>query len=104
MTKEEIIRQSFREYPKTIGQVSRETGISKGEVRRHVREMEKSGTIWKLYRRLWPLSDFMALVWTTNGNVAWGYRVHQALSGKGYSAEEQIAVIRTIRKGLEYGK
>ena len=104
MTKEEIIRQSFREYPKTIGQVSRETGISKNEVRQYVREMEKSGTIWKLYRRLWPMSEFMAYVWTTNGNIAWGYRVNQALSGKRYSAEEQIAVIRTIRNGLGYGK
>ena len=100
MTREEIIRQSFREYPKTIGQVSRETGIGKSAVRRHVREMEKSGMIWKLYRRLWPLSDFMALVWTTNGNVAWGYRVNRALSGKGYSAEEQIAIIRTIKSDL----
>ena len=96
MTREEIIRQSFREYPKTIGLVSRETGISKNEVRQYVREMEKSGTIWKLYRRLWPLSDFMALVWTTNGNVAWGYRVNQALSGKGYSADEQIAIVKML--------
>lgn len=96
MTKEEIIRQSFREYPKTIGQVSRETGISKNEVRQYVREMEKSGTIWKLYRRLWPLSEFMASVWTANGNIAWGYRVNQALSGKGYSADEQIAIVKML--------
>lgn len=96
MTREEIIRQSFREYPKTIGQVSRETGISKNEVRQYVREMEKSGTIWKLYRRLWLLSDFMAYVWTANGNIAWGYRVNRALSGKGYSAEEQIAIVKML--------
>ena len=96
MTSEEIIRQSFREYPKTIGQVSRETGIGKSEVRRHVREMEKSGTIWKLYRRLWPLSDFMAYVWTANGNISWGYRVNRALSGKGYSADEQIAIVKML--------
>ena len=96
MTREEIIRQSFREYPKTIGQVSRETDISKNEVRQYVREMEKSGTIWKLYRRLLPLPDFMASVWTTNGNVAWGYRVNRTLSGKRYSAEEQIAIVKML--------
>lgn len=104
MTREEIIRQSFREYPKTIGQVSRETGVSKGEVRQYVREMEKSGKIWKLYRRLWPLSDFMAYVWTANGNISWGYRVNRALSGKGYSADEQIAILQIIKSDIENGK
>lgn len=64
--------------------------------------MEKAGTIWKLYRRLWPLSDFMAYVWTTNVNIAWGYRVNQALSGKGYSAEEQIAIVKMIK--ASYGR
>ena len=104
MTKEEIIRQSFRECPKTIRQVSRETGIGKSAVRRHVREMEKSGMIWKLYRRLWPLSDFMAYVWTANGNISWGYRVNRALSGKGYSANEQIAILQIIKSDIENGK
>ena len=102
MTIEEIIWQSFREYPKTIGQVSRETGISRGEVRQYVREMEKSGTIWKLYRRLLPLSEFMALHWTTNKEMAYGFRILVELSGRNLSSEEQIEIMQKIRE--DYGK
>lgn len=104
MTREEIISRSFREYPKTINQISRETGIPSGEICRVVSKMEEAGTIWKLYRRFWPLSDFMAYVWTTNVNITWGYRASQALFGKGYGAEEQIAMLKTIKCDIENGK
>lgn len=102
MTREEIISRSFRECPKTIGQVSRETGIPSREVRKVVSGMEKARTIWRLYRRIWPLSEFMFYSWTTNMEVAFGYRILVELSGKNLSTDEQIETIKSIRS--EYVK
>lgn len=102
MTREEAIYRSFREYPKTIRQVSRETGIPLKKIRRTVARMEKAGTIWRLYRNIWPLSDFGAFHWTTNREVAFGYRVLVALSGKDLSTDEQIEIMQKIR--ADYGK
>ncbi len=102
MTREETIYCSFRECPKTIGQVSRETGIPPKEVREVVAKMEKTSTIWKLYRRIWPLSEFGAFRWTTNREVAFGYRVLVALSGKNLSTDKQIEIMQKIR--ADYGK
>ena len=104
MTREEIISRSFRECPKTIGQVSRETGIPSREVRKVVSEMEKTSTIWRLYRRIWPLSEFGAFLWTTNREVAFGYRILVELSGRNLSADEQLAIIQTIKSDIENGK
>lgn len=102
MTREEIISRSFRERPKTIGQVSRETGIPSREVRKVVSGMEKTSTIWRLYRNMWPLSEFMAYFWTTNREVAFGYRILVELSGRNLSADEQIEIMQKIR--ADYGK
>ena len=102
MTREEIISQSFRERPKTIGQVSRETGVPSREVRKVVSGMEKTGIIWRLYRRIWPLSEFGAFLWTTNREVAFGYRILVELSGKNLSTDEQIETVKSIRS--EYVK
>lgn len=100
MTREEIISRSFREYPKTIRQVSRETGIPSGEIRRIVRGMEQEGTIWRLNRRMWPLSEFMAYSWTINREVAFGYRILAELSGKRMTSDEQIEIMKTIKMDL----
>lgn len=64
--------------------------------------MEKASTIWRLYRRIWPLSEFMAFLWTTNREVAFGYRILVELSGKNLSADEQIKIMQKI--GADYGK
>lgn len=101
MTREEIISRSFREYPKTIGQVSRETGIPSREVREVVSKMEKGGTIWRLYRRIWPLSE-LAFHWTTNKEMAYGFRILVELSGRNLSSDEQIEIMQKIR--ADYGK
>ena len=100
MTNAERIYESFREFPKTIGQVSRETGFSKGEVRRHVRDMYRDGKIWRLCR-VFRLPKFGAYLWTTNKNTAWGHLVFRALSGKSYSADEQIAIVKTVKPNLK---
>ena len=100
MTREEIISQSFRERPKTIGQVSRETGVPSREVRKVVSGMEKTGIIWRLYRNMWPLSEFMAYFWTTNREVAFGYRILVELSGKRMTSDEQIEIMKTIKINL----
>ena len=102
MTREEIISRSFRECPKTIRQVSRETGIPSGEIRRIVRGMEQEGTIWRLNRRIWPLSEFMALRWTANREMTFGYRILAELSGSTLSVDEQIEIMQKIR--ADYGK
>ena len=102
MTREEIISQSFRECPKTIGQVSRETGIPSREIRKVVSRMKNDGTIWRLCRKVWPLSEFMAYVWTTNRESAFGYRILVVLSGKNLSTDEQLEAIKSIRS--EYVK
>lgn len=102
MTREETISRSFREYPKTINQVSRETGIPSREIRRIVRGMEQDGTIWRLNRRMWPLSEFMALHWTANREIAFGYRILVELSGKRMTSDEQIEIMQKIR--TDYGK
>ena len=96
MTREETIYRSFRECPKTIGQVSRETGIDRKEVRRLVREMDRDGKIYRLSRSL-STSGFLSYRWTTNVNIAWGYRTVRALSGKSLTADEQLEVMRKIR-------
>lgn len=100
MTDEERIYASFREFPKTVHQVSRETGISSREIRRVVSGMEKTGTIYRLRRVFRQLPDFGSYLWTTNKNVAWGHLVFRALSGKAYDADEQIAIVRTIKSDL----
>ena len=102
MMREETISRAFRECPKTIGQVSRETGIPSREVRRLVSKMENEGTIWRLGRNIWPLSEFGAFHWTTNREVAFGYRVLGALSGKNLSTDKQIEIMQKIR--ADHGK
>lgn len=102
MTDAERIYESFREFPKTVHQVSRDTGIPSREIRRVVSKMEKAGRIWRLHRRLWPLSEFMAMHWTTNREIAFGYRILAELSGKRMTSDEQIEIMQKIR--TDYGK
>lgn len=102
MTREEIISRSFKEYPKTIRKVSRETCIPSREIRRIIRRMEQEGRIWRLYRRICPLSEFMLFRWTTNREIAFGYRILEELIGKKITSDEQIEIMKRIR--ADYGE
>ena len=70
------------------------------ETRKVVSEMEKTSTIWRLYRNMWPLSEFMAYFWTTNREIAFGYRILAELSGKRMTSDEQIEIMKTIKMDL----
>lgn len=100
MTDAERIFESFREFPKTVHQVSRETGIKATEVRRQVRGTERDGKIWRLCRVFRLLRDFGSYTWTVNKNIAWGHLVSRALSGKMYDADKQIEIVGIIKANM----
>ena len=95
--------QSFRESPKTMLQVSQETGIYRANICRYIHNMRNNGTIYRLSRRLCPISQNKAIFWTTSLNVALGFWANATLSGKDYGREEQIALLACIKSYIAGG-
>lgn len=62
----QIVYQSFKERPKTMLDVSLETGILRANICRHVAEMENKGLIQLLYKAKDEHTMFTAGYYTTN--------------------------------------
>lgn len=65
--------------------------------------MRNNGTIYRLSRRLCPISQNKAIFWTTSLNVALGFWANATLSGKDYGREEQIALLACIKSYIAGG-
>lgn len=65
-TQYQIIYQSFKEHPKTMLDVSLETGILRANICRYVADMEDKGLIQLLYKTEDEHTKFTAGYYTTN--------------------------------------
>lgn len=91
------VYQSFRERPKTMLQVSQETGIYRANICRYIHRMKNEGTIYRLPRGLCPISKNKAIFWTTNLNIVLNYWAYEMISGKVYGRDEQIAILASLK-------
>ena len=62
----QIVYQSFRQRPKTMLQVSIETGILRANICRYVANMEEKGLIQEVYTGLCPFTRFHAGFYSTD--------------------------------------
>lgn len=62
----QIVYQSFKEYPKTMLDVSLETGILRANICRYVADMENKGVIQLLYKSEDEHTRFTAGYYTTD--------------------------------------
>lgn len=62
----QIVYQSFKEHPKTMLDVSLETGILRANICRYVAEMEDKGLIQLLYKTVDEHTKFTAGYYTTD--------------------------------------
>lgn len=97
------VYRSFKEKPKTMLQVSQETGIYRANICRYVHDMRDEGTVYRLLRGLCPISKNRAIFWTTNLNVALNFWAYEMLSGKAYGSDEQTALLACIKSYVTSG-
>lgn len=97
------VYQSFRERPKTMLQVSQETGIYRANICRYIHRMKAEGTKYRLPRGLCPISKNKAIFWTTNLNIALNYWAYEILSEKEYGSDEQIAILACLKSYIVSG-
>lgn len=76
-TQYKIVYQSFKEYPKTMLDVSLETGILRSNICRYVAEMEDKGIIQLLYKKEDIHTKFKAGYYTTNKTLFHRYEDRQ---------------------------
>lgn len=62
----QIVYQAFKECPKTMLQVSIETGILRANICRYIADMEDKGLIQVIYKSLCPFTNFQAGFYSTD--------------------------------------
>lgn len=65
-TQMQIVFRSFFEFPKTMYQVEKETGVCRPNICRYVCEWEKHGNIQELHKGKCPVSGYTAGFYSTN--------------------------------------
>ena len=65
----QTVFNSFKERPKTMLQVSIDTGILRANICRYIADMEERGIIQCLYKKLCPYTQYKAGFYSTNKDL-----------------------------------